>query len=252
MFTDTTQTAGGVTSEPRQRLADLQKRDAQILAELEALAPRLTRLAELAGAPVPAQAELAQLGSEHRIALDAWIAEGGHGDAPAPVHAGKLNTLRREVELAHAAKEAAQRAKTAAEAERAKLQMERSRIAAEVQFESAIILAESLQVPIDALLSEEAALAARRAGLTEAARRLGDIARATRDEVTARRLYAWQHSLLTRIQPTDWDAMRVKTLAAARAAEALQFRGAIDTFMKALAGDSQAKLQFGGEHERAH
>jgi hypothetical protein len=111
---------------------------------------------------------------------------------------------------------------------------------------ASIILAESLQAPIDALLAEEATLAARRAGLTEAARRLGDIARATRDEVTARTLYRWQHTLLTRINPIDWDAMRARTLAAARAAEALQFRGAVDAFMKALAGDCQAKLQLNG------
>jgi DNA repair exonuclease SbcCD ATPase subunit len=247
MYTEkTTETAGGVASEPRQRLDALQRRDREIVAEIEALQPRLSRLFEIASAEVPAQAELSALDAEHRAAVDAWVADGGVGEIPAPPHGGAVATLRRKIETARAAIESAQRAKQQLEAQRQALLEERGRISGAMDIESAIVLAESLQAQIDALLAEEAALAARRAGLTEAARRLGDIARVTRDEVTARNLYAWQHKLLTRIQPTDWDAMRVKTLAAARAAEALQFRGAVDAFMKALAGDCQAKLQLNG------
>jgi hypothetical protein len=96
MYSDNiTDTAGGVASEPRQRLAALQQRDREIVAEIEALQPRLNRLTEIASAEVPAQAELSALDTEHRAAVDAWVADGGVGEIPSPPHGGAVATLRR-------------------------------------------------------------------------------------------------------------------------------------------------------------
>jgi hypothetical protein len=247
MFTERLETGAGIApSESRERLAALLERDKEIVAALVELQPRLDRFVELANVPIAARAELAQLGGEYRFALDQWIAEGGHGDAPPPAHAGKLNTLRREVENALAAKDAAERAKAQTEAQRQQLVEERARIGGAADVESALILAQELAPVVESFLVERAALQERFQRLDEAVKSIGDLSRRVRDEVASRGLLLAQNRLLNLLHPHDLDPDRMAAASAARALEATRVKHEIARFMSALGTDPRTQLQLDG------
>jgi len=249
MYAERLETGAGVLDDRRQKLVALQRRIADINAEVEESKPRLARFNEMARAANPAAIELADLDAAYRREIDSWVQAGGEGEQPSPLHAGARSTLQRKAEAIRATVESAQRAAAEIDAQNRELLNELARLEMEMIAHSAVILAAELTKPVESARLDVARAQQRHESLIAAAQRIGDIARRQPDEGVQRALLMAQNKLLVALKPIDLNLENVKALGDVRSAEDARVRKAVDDLMSALKSDPHAVLDLGGDDD---